>query len=132
MTKKKKICILIIVVLLLFSGLLIYLFYMSRVNNYQKTVKDMTFTSIDIGEIPNGTYIGECDVNFIYAKVEVTVLDGTITKIDLIEHKNERGTPAEKITDYIIREQQLDVDAISGATNSSKVIVKAVEKALLQ
>jgi len=100
------------------------------VNNYQKDVSSMTFSNIDISKIADGTYIGECNVDFIYAKVEVTVMDGAMTKIDLLEHKNEKGASAEIITDDIIQHQQIDVDAISGATNSSKVIKMAVENAL--
>ena len=34
------------------------------------------------------------------------------------------------MVDKIIKEQNTDVDAVSGATNSSKVIKKAVEEAL--
>ena len=130
MTKKRKVCIALIVTIVIVISLVIYMNYMSRVSNYQKTVSNMTFTSIDISKIPNGTYVGDCDVNFIYAKVSVTVTDGVIVKIELLEHKNGKGTPAEKITDEIIQKQSLDVDAISGATNSSKVITKAVENAL--
>lgn len=37
---------------------------------------------------------------------------------------------AETIIDKIIDEQKIDVDAVSGATNSSTVIKKAVENAL--
>lgn len=33
------------------------------------------------------------------------------------------------ITDLIIKEQSLKVDAVSSATNSSKVILKAIENA---
>ena len=51
-------------------------------------------------------------------------------KIRILEHKNERGQAAETIVDQIVSEQKIDVDAISGATNSSKVIKKAVENAL--
>lgn len=131
MTKKRKVCFAMIVAIVIVISLVFYLIYMSRVSNYQKTVSNMTFTSIDISKIPNGTYVGDCDVNFIYAKVSVTVKDGVIVKIELLEHKNGKGAPAEKITDEIIQKQQLDVDAISGATNSSKVIIKAVENALL-
>jgi uncharacterized protein with FMN-binding domain len=47
-----------------------------------------------------------------------------------LEHRHERGKTAEVITDSIIDEQKIDVDAISGATNSSTVIKKAVENAL--
>lgn len=74
-------------------------------------------------------YVGEYDVDFVYAKVEVTVQNGAVTNIDILEHKNGRGKPAEIVADRIIQEQRIDVDAVSGATNSSVVIKKAVENA---
>ena len=117
--------------LLLFLVVLIFkAVYLKSVADYKKAVKETTFSDIDIGNIPDGTYIGEYDVNFIYARVEVTVRDGAITNIDILEHKNERGKAAEIVTDRIIAEQKTDVDAVSGATNSSTVIKKAVENAL--
>ena len=117
--------------LLLFLVVLIFTaVYMKSVADYKKAVKETTFSDIDIGNIPDGTYIGEYDVNFIYARVEVTVRDGAITNIDILEHKNERGKAAEIVTDRIIAEQKTDIDAVSGATNSSTVIKKAVENAL--
>ena len=69
-------------------------------------------------------------MNFIYAKVEVTVEDGEIVSINILEHRHERGKAAEAITNKIVDEQKIDVDAISGATNSSTVYKKAVENAL--
>lgn len=69
-------------------------------------------------------------MDFIYAKVEVTVQAGVITNIDILEHLNERGSRAEVVVDRIIEEQKIEVDAVSGATNSSTVIKKAVENAL--
>jgi uncharacterized protein with FMN-binding domain len=63
--------------------------------------------------------------------VEVTVQDGVITNIDILEHKNGRGKSAEVVADRIMEEQKIDVDAVSGATNSSVVIKKAVENAYL-
>lgn len=45
--------------------------------------------------------------------------------IDILEHKNERGKPGEAVINEIVDEQKLDVDTISGATNSSKVIKKS-------
>ncbi len=53
--------------------------------------------------------------------------DHVITKIDLLKHKSGQGGAAGAITDGIIREQKIAVDAISGATLSSRVIQKAVE-----
>lgn len=66
----------------------------------------------------------------IYAKVEVTVSDGKMTDIAILEHRQERGKAAEAVISDMLAEQKIDVDAVSGATNSSTVIKKAVENAL--
>ena len=71
-------------------------------------------------------------MDFVYAKAEVTVKAGVITNIDILEHKNGRGSRAEVVIDRILEEQKIDVDAVSGATNSSTVIKKAVENALIE
>ncbi|MDE7326075.1 MAG: FMN-binding protein [Lachnospiraceae bacterium] len=115
---------------LLLIGLIVLMVYLKSVADYKKAVKETTFSEINISSIPDGIYIGEYDVNFVYAKVEVTVQNGAITKIDILEHKNGRGKPAEIIVDKMIEQQKIDVDVISGATNSSTVIKKAVENAL--
>ena len=104
--------------------------YLKSVADYKKAVKETTFSNIDISDIPDGIYIGEYDVNFVYAKVEVTVRSGAITDIVILEHKNGRGKPAEIVVDRIIEKQKTDVDAVAGATNSSTVLKKAVENAL--
>ena len=118
-------------VILLFLIVLIFTaVYLKSVADYKREVKETSFSSLDISTIFDGVYVGEYDVDFVYAKVEVTVQNGIITNIDILEHKNGRGKPAEVIVDRIIDEQKVNVDAISGATNSSVVIKKAVENAL--
>lgn len=130
MKLNKKKWVVIIILLFIVIGSLVLINYLNQVNNYQSAVENLTYANIDLSKIPDGEYIGECNVQFIYAKVRVTVHSGKIRKIDILKHKNERGAPAESITDKIIQEQKIDVEAISGATNSSKVIKKAVENAL--
>lgn len=111
--------------------LLIFLaVYLRNVSAYKQAVRETTVDEINISDVSDGIYIGEYDVNFIYAKVEVTVQDGQITNIELLEHKNERGKPAEAILGKMIDAQDINVDAVSGATNSSTVIKKATEIAL--
>ena len=104
--------------------------YLARINNYKNAVNNLSFEEVDVSKLADGTYTGECNVDVIYAKVEVIIADGRITDIALLEHRNERGAPAESIIGNMLAEQRVDVDAISGATNSSKVIKKAVENAL--
>jgi uncharacterized protein with FMN-binding domain len=103
---------------------------MKSVKSYQDRVDSISFENYDASGIANGRYIGEYDVSLIYAKVEVIVENEKITNIKLLEHENGRGKAAEKIGDKIIDEQKIDVDAVSGATNSSQVIKKAVDNAL--
>lgn len=126
---KKKIISCIVVIFLL-VGLLCLALYLKSVSDYKQAVNNIVFEKIDITKIPDGTYVGECNVNFIYAKVEVTVQNGEIKNIDILEHKNKRGEAAETIIDKIADEQKIDVDTVSGATNSSTVLKKAVENAL--
>lgn len=130
-SSKKKIiyCFAVIVSLIVLFCLALYL---KSVSDYKQAVNDIVFEKIDITKIQDGTYVGECNVNFIYAKVEVTVHNGKIKNIDILEHKNERGEAAETVVDRIADEQKIDVDAVSGATNSSTILKKAVENALAQ
>ena len=104
--------------------------YLKNVADYKQAVKETTFDEINISDVSDGVYIGEYDVNFIYAKVEVTVQNGEITDIIILEHRHEHGKAAETVINEIVDEQRIDVDAVSGATNSSIVIKKAVENAL--
>ncbi len=126
---KKKI-ISVIILLLSLIGLICGAVYLKNVADYKRAVGETTFDEIDIADVSDGIYIGEYDVNFIYAKVEVTVENGKIVSINILKHRHERGKAAETIIDKIIDEQKIDVDAVSGATNSSTVIKKAVENAL--
>ena len=126
----KKKTVLFVIVFLLIVGFVLGILYLKSVADYKQAVRETTFEDINISDIPDGVYVGEYDVDFIYAKVEVTVQNGEITNINILEHRNERGKTAEVIADSIVDEQKIDVDAISGATNSSTVIKKAVENAL--
>lgn len=126
----KKKTVLFVIMFLLLVGFILGILYLKSVADYRKAVRETTFEDITISDIPDGVYVGEYDVDFIYAKVEVAVQNGEITNINILEHRHERGKTAEVITDSIVDEQKIDVDAISGATNSSTVIKKAVENAL--
>lgn len=111
-------------------GIIIGVRYLNSVKNYQKTVKELKIGSIDLSKISDGEYTGSCNVDFISVKVVVAVKNHKIENINLAEHKNGKGKAAEVITDKVLESQSLQVDTVSGATNSSKVILKAIENAL--
>jgi uncharacterized protein with FMN-binding domain len=81
----------------------------------------------------DGTYRGAYDLSGTPVKVtlDVRLQNAHITGIEIVKHScSPIGKKAEKITDRIIEEQSLQIDAVSGATGSSKAILKAVEDAL--
>lgn len=128
---RKRILLSTVILLILLISLIFTAVYLKKVADYKKMVKETTFKNLNISSIPDGVYVGEYDVDFVYAKVKVTVQSGVITNIDILEHKNGRGSSAEVVADRIIEEQKINVEAVSGATNSSTVIKKAVENALM-
>lgn len=86
--------------------------------------------TIRLDEIEDGIYYGESGGGLIWVKVAVTVTNHQITNIELLEHKNGKGTPAEAILNDMIQNNTYDVDVVSGATASSKTIMNAVNQAL--
>lgn len=118
-----------VAVAILIGGICLAL-YLKSVADYKQAVSNIAFNNVDITRVADGRYIGECDVDFIYAKVAVTIQDGAISNIEILEHKHERGQSAEVITDRIVDEQKIEVDGIAGATSSSTVLKKAVENAI--
>lgn len=129
MKKWVKIVIGIVILAVITSGAFLTSYLLS-VKSYQNAVEGITYRHQNALDISDGAYIGECDVRFIYAKVKVTVKNHSITDIQLLEHRHERGTAAESILKEILAQQKIDVDIIAGATNSGKVIKKAVDNAL--
>lgn len=99
---------------------------------YRQSVANMRIEPMDFSTVADGTYSGTASVGYISASVQVVVSSGGLTDIRLLEHLTERGQAAERIPNDVLNAQSLDVDVITGATNSSKVILKAIENALTQ
>lgn len=119
-----------IIAAVLLMGLVSGVKYALDLGYYKKQMSSIAIGEIDPKDVSDGTYVGSYDAGIISATAAVTVRDGKITDIELLEHKYDRGGLAEAIVDEILNEQSLDVDVVSGATNSSKTILKAVENAL--
>ena len=128
--RKKAVLIVIsaLLVITLFAGGL----YLKSIGDYKAKVNALTFDEIDLTKVEDGVYEGQCDTGVVRARVQVTVRDHRMESIELLEHENGRGTPAEAILDQMLQNQTTAVDAVSGATCSSKVIRKAVENALAE
>ena len=66
-------------------------------------------------------------------KVQVTVSSGKVNDIKLLNSSDPgaKNTNQALLFDRVIKAQSLQVDAISGATLTSKVYLKSVENALV-
>ena len=88
-------------------------------------------SSIDPALLKDGIYEGSYRGGPNKAVVRVSIAEGKISSIKVVEHQAWRGRKAEKpIVERIIASQSTTVDAVSGATNSSRVIMNAVQNAV--
>jgi len=93
-------------------------------------IEKLVVSDISPTAVKDGSYEGEQANKPITAKVEVVVKDGVITAIKVLKHSHGPGHAADAIIDRVIAAQSLKVDAVSNASLSSKVILKAIETAL--
>jgi uncharacterized protein with FMN-binding domain len=126
--KKKRIRIIIavvVVVLLAIWGAMAYM------QSNLKQLSDLTIAKVDLSKIDDGIYAGSYKSFPVAAEVLVTISSHRIAGIDLVKHSNGQGSGAEIIPGQVVEAQSLEVDIVSGATYSSKVILKAIEDALM-
>ena len=81
------------------------------------------------GEILEGTGMGYRGPIYVRLRVK----DGSITEIDVdsMEDRFVGGAAIEELIDLVIEYNSADVDAVSGATETSKGFLLAVENAII-
>lgn len=114
----------VVLIILVMAGVLI------KSKSDLKNLANIEIQNVDLSEIEDGSYEGKYKAFPISVQVNVNIKSHVIDDIIILKHINGQGSAAEKITENILKSQSLEVDAVSGATYSSKVIVKAVEDAL--
>ena len=96
-------------------------------------IKRMDISHVDPASVPDGEYTGEFPFRQRYLyRVKVTVKSGRIADIEVLENgtENEHAQKGLGVIPRMLREQSPKVDAVSGATVTSKALMKCVEKAL--
>lgn len=82
-----------------------------------------------------GTYVGKANGNNGEIKVEVTVADGKISDVKVLEHSETKGlgdSAMETIGSIIKESNSTNIETVTGATVSSKAMMEAVKDALRQ
>jgi uncharacterized protein with FMN-binding domain len=127
MKRLGKIGLILLVLVVLFAGAT----WMVAGQLSKKISEEVQINGMNLDRIEDGVYMASYVYNeAMGATVVVTVIDHQIEEIVIQEHKTGLGRKAEQIVDRVIEKQSLRVDAISGATGSSKVILKAIENAV--
>jgi uncharacterized protein with FMN-binding domain len=98
--------------------------------NFPQKIERLTIDNVEIAAVRDGEYTATVRVLPVTARVRVTVKAGAITGIDLLRHFHGPDHGAEAILPRVIERQSLAVDAVSGSTYSSKVVLKAIDSAL--
>jgi len=109
--------------ILLFASILMQYLQLTHYRN-------LPIHEIDLAKVEDGSYIGQVTFGFEY-KVKAIVENHKITNIEILQNRdNFYAKLAEGITYKIIRDQKINSDAITGATTTSKVLIKAIEVAI--
>lgn len=127
---KKKHVILLIVLILIIGVIIAAVVVKSHLETNLKQLVNLTISDVDLTKLEDGVYTGSYKSFPVAAEVKVIISNHKIERIELIKHDNGQGASAEVIQGKVVEAQSLEVDIVSGATYSSKVILKAIENAL--
>ncbi|HCU08776.1 MAG TPA: FMN-binding protein [Clostridiales bacterium] len=126
MIKKIIIALLILLVVVGIVGFIV----LQNINQGMAALDAAEIPQIDLSQVEDGSYDGDYKATPIDVEVRVTVSNHQIADIALLKHTNGQGAPAETIIGSVVEAQTLQVDAVSGATYSSKAILLAISDAL--
>jgi uncharacterized protein with FMN-binding domain len=96
-----------------------------------KRVRSMPINEVDLSNIQDGSYKGDFSYGGFTYEVEVTVKEHRIENIEILKNRDTRhAKKAEGVVEKVLNAQSLEVDAVTGATTTSKALLEAIENAL--
>ena len=118
-------------ILLVLGVLVVALSGMGYLTQGLRQTEGLEINDVDLSAITDGVYTGEFNGGRWSNTVEVTVQDHAIISIQMVKKQRfHLDGPVNEITSRIIEHQSLSVDVVTGATATSKAILKSVETAL--
>ncbi|MCR4788669.1 MAG: FMN-binding protein [Lachnospiraceae bacterium] len=118
-----------LIIVIIFASIVISAFAMACIR-MSAQVKAFDRSEIDLSQVADGVYNGHSETDLVKVEVTVIVSDGRIRNVEILKHECGKGHPAEAIVKDMIKKNDVEVDAVSGATVSSEVIKDAVRNAL--
>jgi uncharacterized protein with FMN-binding domain len=92
-------------------------------------VGEMEINDVNLKEYADGVYVGSFAYNRFEYVVSTTVQAHRYKDIVVVENRDtERAQMAEAVVERVVEYQTLFVDAVTGATNTSMALLKAIER----
>jgi uncharacterized protein with FMN-binding domain len=104
--------------------------YSLRFRQMVKRIDGVIIKDVNLAQIEDGVYAGEFGDFLVNVQLEVTVQEHRITGIKITDQRSSGGHEGLEVIDRIIKAQSPKVDAVTGATGSSRCIMIAVQNAL--
>jgi len=121
---KRVLPVIIVVILVVVSGM----FYIIRGLDSGSRLE---VGSVNLSLLSDGTYSGQYKAGRWSNEVNVTVKENKITKIDIVKDVLfSKQEWSQQILNMVLEKQNIDIDAVSGATVTGKAYLKAIEDAL--
>ena len=96
-----------------------------------KRVREMPIADVDLSAVPDGVRNGSFTFDGFTYEVKTTVENHRIAKIGPVSaNKSSRMKKAVAVLPLVIERQTPNVDAATGATATTKALLKAVERSL--
>lgn len=97
-------------------------------------------TPVSRGRYRDGTYTGDTvDAFYGYIQVQAVVQNGKLTDVKILQYPNDRGTSIQinsialpMLQQEAIQAQSANIDAVSGASDSSAAFIQSLGSALKQ
>lgn len=121
-----KTLLLLIVIAAIGGGYWVY----TRYTHMVSTFKTLEIKDINLTGLHDGLYTGEFGEFLVSVKADVTITKNRISEVRISRQRCGKSYEASDTLNRIMKAQTPRVDAVAGATASSKAIMAAVQKAL--
>jgi uncharacterized protein with FMN-binding domain len=98
-------------------------------SRYEAVIAETAPAGASFASLTDGTRLATVTEGEVSATVEITVAGGSITGLRLVEARNVEPSVADAVFAAVKEKQSSAVDAVSGATASSNVLLEAIEEA---
>ena len=123
----------VLIFLIILCIVLSFMLYMQRrTKNHYKEAARLPFYNVQPSEVADGTWHGKTYTSFLHVQLDVTVQDGKLSRIDIVENEGLGGKNITPLLDEMITQNNSVVTALKGDELASIVFIACVDDALFK